>query len=461
MWLDLRALGLFRSFLGLASLVEVYELAAHQAFLKEQGLCPSPEKGAMADLFMAARAPEMTAILLALNALAALSFLVGYSTRLATWASWLFAMSQHHRLSNCVSYAGDRLRCQLLFWCLFQPVGQVWSVDAYLRELETKEMRDEKDKQRRSTLAPASAFLLLLQMASMYEYTASVKVGDSWVSGEAVLQTLRLSQYAREPVAGLVAMCPLLCRFFTHATLYVERYGWLLAFLPCSRLVAVLSFLALHLGLHLSLRVGSFQLFVLSAWLVALPGWLLDHLEAWLHRRWPASRRLLVTSHVPPKLWRATALNLVGFGLMFLAVSEGCAARGERCGLGLVDLGAKPLLAKLDLLQRYPMFSPDAPRRSLRVQLYGLLASPACDVKVEETWACPTVELWRGSPSLEASRAVPWGNLSAPAPQALDFASNRWRKLAEQKETSRAIGGDLDLAGSRAKHAETAIKRSL
>ena len=449
MWLDLRALGLFRSALGLASLLEVYELASHRdAFLAEPGVCPSPERGAMVDLFMAAKAPEMMAILLALNFLAALCFLVGYSTKLATWACWLFAMSQHHRLSNCVSYAGDRLRCQLLFWCLFQPLGQVWSIDAYLREVEvaSKESRDEKDKQLRSTLAPASAFLLLLQMSSMYEYTASVKVGDGWVSGEAVLQTLRLSQYAREPVASLVAMFPLLCRFFTHATLYVERYGWLLAFLPFSRLAAVLSFGGLHLGLHLSLRVGSFQLFVLSAWLVALPTWLLDHLEAALHRRWPQSRRLLVTADVPPGRWRP-ALNLLGFGLMFLAVSEGCAQRQAQCGLGLVDLGARPLLTRLDLLQRYPMFSPDVPRRSLRVQLYGVLASPACDVKQEETWTeCRTVELWTGYPSLAPSSPTSWGNLSAPGPQALDFASNRWRKLAEKKETSRAIGGALDSA---------------
>ena len=460
LWLDFRALGLFRVALGAASLVEVTELLRYQVFLEEKsGLCPLTRlsDGVVFDLYLAAKSSESVTVLLALNFLAALCFMLGYWTRLASCICWVFAMSQHHRLSNCVEYGGDRLRSHLFFWCLFQPLGHVWSVDAFLSKSDQNLQlpigsEDKKDKAVRKApagpAAPLSAFLILFQLASMYEYTASTKNGQSWAAGDAVFQTLQLTQYAREPVASILAMFPSICHLFTHATLYIEKYGWILAFLPfqLSRAVSFSMFFALHLGLNLCLRVGNFQLFVLSAWCAAVPRCVMDCVEASVHHRWPRSQKFLVTSPVPRWLWLT---NLLGFWFILIAMVEGCLERNNLCSMtdaakALPDFGGQKLIRKLGLLQRYNMFSPDPPRTTLRVQLYGILASPKCEINVEAYWThCEVVEFWtQGFPSVpEIYLPQSWANLSAPVRPAVDFATNRWRKLVEKKEKAKALGG--------------------
>eukprot|EP00438_Fugacium_kawagutii_P012500 Skav233814 [mRNA] locus=scaffold658:273381:274946:- [translate_table: standard] len=458
-----------------------------RAFLDEEGVCPLSRisSESMFDWYLASTTSESVTLLLLLQLVAVLCFMIGFWTRAASFTCWLFALSQHHRFSNCVDYGGDRLRSHLLFWALFQPLGQAWSVDAYLQCGKRAEVchscdlqplasclpgpsagkaKEEKDKGLRSTAAPGCAFLILLQMAAMYEYTAATKVGPLWSNGSAVLQTLQLTQFARQPVAGILAMFPSMCRLFTHATLYVEKYGWLLAFLPfqVSRAIAFGMFFALHFGLHLSLRVGCFQLFVLSGWCVALPRFFLDSVEATLHHRWCRSSQLLVvqsnaaameTSAAKRAIGRASSMGLtfLGYSLMYMAITEGCIHRQDQCSMAQVvrDFGRDSLLTKLGLLQRYNMFSPDPPVKTLRVQVYGILSSPKCLAGGKDYWThcqVQVVELWgnRGFPSVPTqlgSHLPTWSNLSAPVPQMVDFATNRWRKLVEMKDKAKGVGG--------------------
>ncbi|CAK8986523.1 unnamed protein product [Durusdinium trenchii] len=452
-WLDIRALGLFRIALGAATVIEVLELLRFQdAFLDKDGVCKDHIPSmAMLDIYLASNAPESLFLLLMINFFAALGFMLGFWTRICGCLCWIFAISEHHRFDACVTYGGDQLRSHLFFWALFQPLGDVWSIDA---------LHPSKQVQGNPYY--------------WYEYTASTKVGEGWQNGDAVGRTLRLTQYAREPMAGLVASFPLLCRFFTYATLYVEKYVWILAFCPwqLAKCVAFLAFFGLHFGLNLTLRVGNFQLFVLSAWCVAVPRVLLDWLESFL-LRWPrVARHLIITSHssrkFTPLMCRGcmvSCMNLVGFTLMLMAFVEGCQKRGEQCAVVRMvpptSTTSKMLLQKLDLLQRYSMFSPDAPHRTLRVQLYGVLATKSCDGVSTRYWEyCPVVELWNeGFPALAlpatslphgraaffsgsmTSSAWPmWSNLSAPARDSRDFATNRWRKLVESKDHFKAIG---------------------
>ena len=199
---------------------------------------------------------------------------------------------------------------------------------------------------------------------------------------------------------------------------------------------------------------------------------LLDWLESFL-LRWPrVARHLIITSHssrkFTPLMCRGcmvSCMNLVGFTLMLMAFVEGCQKRGEQCAVVRMvpptSTTSKMLLQKLDLLQRYSMFSPDAPHRTLRVQLYGVLATKSCDGVSTRYWEyCPVVELWNeGFPALAlpatslphgraaffsgsmTSSAWPmWSNLSAPARDSRDFATNRCRKLVESKDHFKAIG---------------------
>ena len=258
---------------------------------------------------------------------------------------------------------------------------------------------------------------------------------------------MHISHFARQPAASILAMFPEICRIFTHATLYIEWYGWLLAFLPSqlARMMAFGMFSALHIGMYLTLRVGNFSIFVISGWCIALPGCVLDKMEMWLHHRWPRSVQLLSIQSTPKSEAMKPSrlmMNMLGITLMAL-----CLADSQMALQDLVkDLGFSKILTELDLKQHYSMFSPDVPQYSLRVHVFGILASPKCNEAVEAYWKhCDVAELWiNGLPSFTADneKLEKWPNLTAPGGphKTLDFATNRWRKVVEKKEHSKAIG---------------------
>ena len=329
------------------------------------------------------------------------------------------------------------------------PTSRIFTCCGYRTQVAVASLEEgshpEKNKALRNTEAPLSTFLILLQMALMYTFTASTKNGETWNSGIAVYQTMHISHYTRQPAASILAMFPEICRIFTHATLYIEKYGWLLAFLPCqlARMMAFAMFCALHIGMYLTLRVGNFQLFVISGWCIALPGCFLDKMEMWLHHRWPRSVQVLLIQSSPKsegmKLSRLM-MNILGFTLIAL-----CIAESQLALQGLVnDLGFSKILIELDLKQHYSMFSPNVPQGSLRVHVFGILASPKCHEGVEAYWNhCDVAELWtNGLPSFTADndKLEKWPNITAPGRHKLDFVTNRWRKLVEKNESSRAIG---------------------
>ncbi|CAE7641893.1 unnamed protein product, partial [Symbiodinium pilosum] len=216
--------------------------------------------------------------------------------------------------------------------------------------------------------------------------------------------------------------------------------------------VAFCLFFGLHFGMNLALRVGNFQLFAMSGWLVSLPRGALDFMEARLARSCPSAARVLSPRAAAKPRMQNTfhgCLQVLGFGIMLATLSEGCRYRAEKCPM-LHAAQRVPkldkLLGKLSLHQRWSMFSPDAPFKSLRVELFGILDGPKCRGDLDGYWQhCPVVELWseKGYPSFTPSRLnLPhWSNISMPAPKRMDFATNRWRKLVEDVDHSFGLGG--------------------
>lgn len=539
--LDMRALSLFRIGLGLASLVEVLELWQYRdAFLSRTGVCPEQAaKGPQAfDLFLAARNDTALDILLLLNIAATMLFACGFWTRSAAFTVWLFALSQYHRLGDCVGYGGDQLRCQLLFWAMLIPVGDVWSVDAYIlhredfyrgRDLEQTQadvrprqqqqealelhelnrVRQQEEQQdlpmevrpqaevlpvpkfrgkanrglemsaacdlglsptmekgtewlsheRSRFRAPFESLLILLQLAVMYAATAASKDGETWRSGQAVMMTLRMPQYAREPLARWLLLFPSLCTALTHSTLHLEAYGWSLALLPFAytRAAALLAFGCLHAGMHMCLRVGHFQLFVLSGWLATTPPCILDKCQMLVPRgTWFVSppRRHASGSGQGRMLSNMRMFCCFGAGLlMLLVMAHACAECGrKRCALaGVVrpHPRVRQLLGELGLLQHWNMFAPNAPRKTFRVAAIGVVAlhgQKLCSPSSEKLGdACRIVHLWseEGRPSVHLPVSDFWRTMRPPPVAGVDFATNRWRKLMENANASRGLGGFL------------------
>ena len=271
--IDLRSLAACRIFLAAILLVDLAIRATDfTAMYTAEGIMPIElvrdfyrERGTWhGSLYWFHPSPVYQGGLLMVAALAAIALLLGYRTRLATIASWLLLLSLHNR-APLVTNAGDTLLRLLLFWAMFLPWGQAWSLDAR----RTKAI----------TPAPQGAFsaasaAILLQVCLMYWLTALFKIEAGWLDGAGLADSLAFESYQRPLAAALLAY-PRLCEMLTYATVALELIGPLLVWLPWQtariRLAVIAAFVALHVGIEATLYVGLFSWVSFAAWTLFLP----------------------------------------------------------------------------------------------------------------------------------------------------------------------------------------------
>jgi len=173
---DIQSLAVFRIS---AALLIFYDLITRlpdiQAFYSDQGVLPRFFLFQQVH-FIAPSAYFMTGsvfgvlILFLFTGLSAVALLVGWHTRPATFAAWFLSMSLQLR-NPYVLNAGDQVLCLVLFWEMFLPLGQAYSVDAIVRPLE-------------AAPAPRSVFSVgtvafLGQVSMIYLFTFILKFDNS------------------------------------------------------------------------------------------------------------------------------------------------------------------------------------------------------------------------------------------------------------------------------------------
>jgi len=222
-------------------------------------------------LYLVDGSAPFAAALLALHALAGVCLAAGYWTRLATVAAWLLTFSIHHR-NLLVDNYGDLIQRLLLFWSLFLPLGERASLD-----------------RRRGAPGPAAHSFLgwgsvgfIVQLMSIYFFSALHKTGSAWQDGSAVAMSLESDSIAKLPQAAIALGHPHLLSLLTHAVRYVEAIGPLLLLVPVAigplRTAVVLLFWSFHLGLFAFLELGTFPFVCMAAWCALIPGACWDRL---------------------------------------------------------------------------------------------------------------------------------------------------------------------------------------
>ena len=111
------------------------------AFHGNFGLMP-PEKrnndGFDWSVFLMSTDPRIHLFLLIILAVSAALMSVGWHARTATFLCWVLHTSAcNHNLE--LLQGGDRLCIGILFWCMFLPIDEVWSIDRFLYEFDKKE----------------------------------------------------------------------------------------------------------------------------------------------------------------------------------------------------------------------------------------------------------------------------------------------------------------------------------
>ena len=283
--IDLRSLAALRVGLGTMIVIDLAsrarDLTAHYTdsgvFPRTARIAlehdPATRSGPLAwSLHMASGAAWGQAMLFLAAAWFAVWLVIGYRTRLATVASWLFAVSLYNR-NPLLEDAGDTiLRC-VLFWSMFLPLGAVASIDRRLRPGDSLSPR---------AIVSIPSAALLLQICMVYWCTAAEKWSPIWTSEHTALYfTLSIDAFAT-PLGHWLLAYPQFLSWLTVGVYWLEWVGPLVALSPVfngwPRLMAVLAFWALHFGTAVTMELGTLPWISMMAWLVFLPGVFWDKL---------------------------------------------------------------------------------------------------------------------------------------------------------------------------------------
>ena len=203
------------------------------------------------------------ALLFILNGIVVLFLIAGYRTRLFTFLAWLFLVSLQNR-NPFIQQSGDDLLRLILFWALFMPWGNFYSVDS------KKIISDVKNY-----FSVASLGYLLL-IVSVYLFSAIQKTSPEWrTEGTALYYTLSLDQL-KIGTGDWLYQHPGLMKALTFLVFYYfEILVPLLLLLPFKnqkfRALCVFSIILFHIGISLNVYVGLFFVIGITSCLGLLP----------------------------------------------------------------------------------------------------------------------------------------------------------------------------------------------
>lgn len=318
--LDPRSLSFFRILLGSLILLDVaLRFLDLRAFYTDFGVLPRSvviERHNPAEhfsLLMGSGAAWFQAAALLCAAISGACLALGYRTRLAALAAWILLVSIQHR-NPLILQGGDVLFRIMVLFSAVLPVSRVWALDAVAG--------------RTLSLRPSLLhFAYVAQVACVYIITGVAKYKQAgWREGSGLAYALWLQQYTtwlgdllgKLPVSWLHAA--------NHGVLAVEVLLPLLLFLPwrvpLMRMACFAAFVAFHVAVLVTLKVGLFSLISVVAWIPLLPA----EFWCWLsrHSKSPSTEALLhPTSEESGRKelgWRALMPNLLGAVLLSFLV---------------------------------------------------------------------------------------------------------------------------------------------
>jgi predicted DCC family thiol-disulfide oxidoreductase YuxK len=271
--LDLRSLALFRIFLALLILGDLWQRARDlRAFYTDWGLMPRYALLGFADqwilsLHLISGMAFVQAALFCIAAFFAVMLLLGYRTRLFTALSWVMLVSLQNR-DMVILQGGDTLFRMILFWSMFLPLGGYFSMDRAL---------DNGNSPKPKRVFTVAGIAYMLQIAFLYWFAVLLKSGPEWRhEGTAVWYALSLQQFAT-PLGHWLLNFPHLLQFMTFFVFALEALAPVFFFFPLLagpvRTVAVLLVAFMQMGFGATLHVGHFPFVSVICLIPLLPSW--------------------------------------------------------------------------------------------------------------------------------------------------------------------------------------------
>ena len=282
--IDTRALATFRIVAALLIVADIFLRARNFTFLyTEEGVVPQSMAMEMTaenafSVYYFTTSSTVIAALFALTVLVALQLLVGYKTRLATVVAFLLVVSLDHHNPLVLSYA-DVLFRLLLFWAIFLPLGERWSVDAL-----------HADVKPRATVSSLASAAILAQMIFMYLLNGYHKTESGlWTGGEATPLILGLDNTTFF-LGDFMRDFPMLLQFGGLTWYYILLFSpLLLVFRGRTRTLFAALFLGGHATFAITVRIGAFPYVAIAGLILFLPPSFWNDLES-LFRASPLTR---------------------------------------------------------------------------------------------------------------------------------------------------------------------------
>lgn len=270
---DLRSLALFRVLLGSVLFVDLCRRTVDlRTFYTDVGVMPRDWLLAVNGLWRitvhtANGETWFVAALFAVEMLAALAIAIGWRTRTALVIAFLLNASLLNR-NPMVLLGGDILLTCLLFWAIFLPVAARVSLDAALSSTPPP-----ADNQHRSWASAG----VLLQVMSVYFFSAILKSGADWHNGTAVYYALSIDGYATRLGQWLNGFPPLTTAL-THWVYWLELLGPIVVFVPLFsrtlRFLVMAQLMVMHIGFIFCLELGPFPYISLTSLTTFAGGWI-------------------------------------------------------------------------------------------------------------------------------------------------------------------------------------------
>ncbi|HET6244207.1 MAG: HTTM domain-containing protein [Bacteroidetes bacterium] len=257
--LELRSLALLRIGMGAVILLDLcIRITDLRAFYSDEGVLPLETLFSYIwsswgiSIYTISGLWQIQALLFMVSALFAFFLLIGYKTQLSCVLCWFFMLSLHAR-NPLILQAGDDLLRLVLFWGMFLPLGNYYSLDSL-----TKPAPLAKQVFNVATVG------YYIQILSVYFFAALLKTSPEWRSeGTAIYYALSLDQMVL-PLGKLIYPYPNLLKWMTHMVWYLELLVPFLFLMPYKtsffRKAGILGLIFLHTGIALTLFVGLFYI---------------------------------------------------------------------------------------------------------------------------------------------------------------------------------------------------------
>ena len=273
--LDVRAISLMRIGIGIILLLDLFiRSLSIKAFFTNEGVLPldTLKQYNWSPVYFSFHAMSgelwWQIMLFIINAICVILLIVGFRTRVFTFICWVFLTSLQNR-NPFILQGGDDLLRILLFWAIFLPWGERYSIQ-------------KKSNYSNHYFSWANIGYLLLP-CSIFFFSALLKTSPEWrTEGTALYYALSLDQI-RLPIGTFIYQFPTLLKVLTLIVFYTELLAPLLIVLPFLpnkvRLLGIIGYLCVFLGISCSLYVGLFYIIGIVSLIGLLPSNIMDWFE--------------------------------------------------------------------------------------------------------------------------------------------------------------------------------------